>query len=98
MEHGEESILKILLDAIPENEFVTVHKLTCITGLDHRTINKYANLIIEIQQAHKIVKHPKGMRLLLRKHSHYSNAPQFEAIAAPDLMLLKNPAQMEEGD
>lgn len=90
MEHGEERILKLLLDAIPENESVTVHKLTCITGLDHRTINKYADLIIEIQQAHKVVKQPRGMRLLLRKHSHHSNSPQIEAIGAPDLMLLKN--------
>lgn len=93
MEHGEERILKLLLNAIPENEPVSVHKLTCISGLHHRTINKYVDLIIEIQESRKVVKQPKGMRLMIRKDAYHSNAPQMQDYGAQEMMLLKTRAR-----
>ena len=55
-----------LLDLIPE-ERVSVHQLTCKTGLDHRTIKKYLDLIIQIQNSKKIVKEQVGLRILVRR-------------------------------
>ena len=55
-----------LLDLIPE-ERVSVHQLTCKTGLDHRTIKKYLDLIIQIQNSKKIVKEQVGLRVLVRR-------------------------------
>jgi len=55
-----------LLELIPE-ESVSVHQLTCKTGLDHRTIKKYLDLIISIQEAKKIRKEQVGLRVLVRR-------------------------------
>ncbi len=55
-----------LLELIPE-ESVSVHQLTCKTGLDHRTIKKYLDLIITIQDWKKIRKEQVGLRVLVRR-------------------------------
>ena len=55
-----------LLELIPE-ESVSVHQLTCKTGLDHRTIKKYLDLIIAIQESKKIRKEQVGLRVLVRR-------------------------------
>ena len=56
-----------LMETIPEDEPVSVHQLTCRSGLDHRTIKKYLELIIAIQAARKIVKEQVGLRVLVKK-------------------------------
>lgn len=55
-----------LLELIPE-ESVSVHQLTCKTGLDHRTIKKYLDLISVIQNWKKIYKEQVGLRVLVRR-------------------------------
>ncbi|MFH1471766.1 MAG: hypothetical protein ABIF85_02615 [Nanoarchaeota archaeon] len=55
-----------LLEYIPE-EGVSVHQLTCKTYLDHRTIKKYIDLIIAIQNRKKIYKDQVGLRVLVRR-------------------------------
>jgi len=55
-----------LLELVPE-ESVSVHQLTCKTGLDHRTIKKYLDLIIAIQESKKIRKEQVGLRVLVRR-------------------------------
>jgi transcriptional antiterminator len=61
-----QDLLVKLLDLIPEDH-VSVHQLTCKTGLDHRTIKKYLDLIIQIQNSKKIVKEQVGLRVLVRR-------------------------------
>ncbi len=56
-----------LMEFIPEDQPVSVHQLTCRSGLDHRTIKKYLELIMEIQGARKIVKEQVGLRVLVKK-------------------------------
>ncbi|MBI5229597.1 hypothetical protein HY991_05785 [Candidatus Micrarchaeota archaeon] len=58
--HGPEKIVKLILDAIPE-EGVTVHKIVYRTGLDHRTVKKYLELMIAIQKTKAIVKEQAGL-------------------------------------
>ena len=55
-----------LLEMIP-SEGISVHQLTCKTCLDHRTIKKYLDLIITIQEAKKIRKEQVGLRVLVRR-------------------------------
>jgi hypothetical protein len=55
-----------LLEYIPEKG-VSVHQLTCKTRLDHRTIKKYIDLIIAIQNLKKIYKEQVGLRVLVRR-------------------------------
>ena len=59
-------VLKVLT-LIPQEETVSVHKLTRQTGFDHRTIEKYVNLIIAIQNSRKISKIQEGFRIVLKK-------------------------------
>ena len=59
-------IMVKLLDLIPEDH-VSVHQLTCKTGLDHRTIKKYLDLIARIQSSKKIIKEQVGLRVLVRR-------------------------------
>lgn len=56
-----------LMEYIPEDRPVTVHQLTCRSGLDHRTIKKYLDLIMEIQEARKVVKTQVGLRVVVKK-------------------------------
>ncbi|VVC03600.1 Uncharacterised protein [Candidatus Burarchaeum australiense] len=55
-----------MLELIPE-EGISVHQLTCITCLDHRTIKKYLDLIIRIQESKKIRKEQTGLRVVVRR-------------------------------
>ena len=64
--NGSTRVLKVLT-LIPQEESVSVHKLTCQTGFDHRTVEKYVDLIIEIQNSQKIRKVQEGFRILLKK-------------------------------
>ena len=62
-----ESIALKLMEHIPEGKTVTVHQLTCRSGLDHRTIKKYLNLIMDIQEARRIVTEQVGLRVVVKK-------------------------------
>ena len=59
-------LLVKVLDFIPE-EGMSLHQLTCRTGLDHRTIKRYLDLIIQIQTAKKILKEQTGFRVTVRR-------------------------------
>jgi predicted HTH transcriptional regulator len=63
-------LLMKLMEFIPEDKSVSVHQLTCRSGLDHRTIKKYLELIMAIQGARKIVKEQVGLRVLVKKEQH----------------------------
>ncbi len=63
----EEHILKRLLNSIPDDEDVSLRRLTSISGLNYRTITKYLELIVAIQDANKVVIKPKGMRFFVKK-------------------------------
>jgi len=63
---GAVRILRLLSEEIRE-EPLTVHQLVCRTGLDNRTIKKYLNLLIDIQNMPKIVKEEVGLRVTVRK-------------------------------
>ena len=62
-----ESLLLKLIENIPENEPVSVHQLTCKSGLNYRTIRKYLGLISEIQEARRVVREQIGLRIYVRK-------------------------------
>jgi len=63
--NGPETIVKLVMDAATE-EGVSVHQIVCRTGLDHRTVKKYVDLIIEIQAAQKLAKAQEGLRTLVK--------------------------------
>lgn len=63
----EESLVMKLIEHIPENQPISVHQLTCRSGLDHRTIKKYLGLIMEIQDARRVVKTQVGLRFMIKK-------------------------------
>jgi len=63
---GESLVMK-LMEYIPEDRPVTVHQLTCRSGLDHRTIKKYLNLIMDIQEARKVITEQVGLRVVVKK-------------------------------
>ncbi len=63
---GPDRIVRLLLDNISE-EGVSVHQIVCKTGLDHRTVKKYLDMITEIQATPKIIKELIGLRLAIRK-------------------------------
>ena len=65
---GPDKIVKLLFDAISD-EGVSVHQIVCRTGLDHRTVKKYVDLVIELQNAPKIIKQSVGLRVMVRKTS-----------------------------
>ena len=67
MAHVTEPVMKRLIDLIPEDRSVSVHSLTCKTGLNYRTLCKYVKLIVEIQNAHKVVQEHVGLRVLVRR-------------------------------
>lgn len=56
-----------LMENIPEDRAVSVHQLTCKSGLNNRTIKKCLQLIIDIQGARKVVKEQVGLRFLVKK-------------------------------
>ena len=63
--NGPETIVKLIFDNVTEDG-VSVHQIVCRTGLDHRTVKKYVDLIIGIQTSRKLVKAPEGLRVLVR--------------------------------
>ena len=56
-----------LFQSIPDNEPVTMHMLTCRSGLNYRTIRRYLDVIMEIQGSRKVVREVSGMRVLVKK-------------------------------
>ena len=56
-----------LIESIPEGEPVTLHTLTCRSGLNYRTIRRYLHVIMEIQQSRKVVREMIGMKVLVMK-------------------------------
>ena len=63
----EARFLMQVLESIPEGQPVSLHHLTCKSGLDHRTIKKYLEVILKIQNCHKVVKEYVGMRVFVKK-------------------------------
>ncbi|MCL6088744.1 MAG: hypothetical protein M1530_01100 [Candidatus Marsarchaeota archaeon] len=68
MAHVTEPVMKRLIDLIPDDKPVSVHSLTCKTGLNYRTLRKYVELIVEIQSARKVVQEQVGLRVLVRRN------------------------------
>lgn len=62
---SSDTMLK-LMDLIPEDS-ISVHQLTCKTGLDHRTVKKYIELITTIQGRQKIRKEQVGFRVVVKR-------------------------------
>lgn len=74
-EIGPERIVRLLLDNISE-EGVSVHQIVCKTGLDHRTVKKYLNMVVEIQATPKISKDLLGIYdFYLIVNSHCTDLP-----------------------
>jgi broad-specificity NMP kinase len=61
----DENLMVKLLDMIP-SESVSVHQLCCKTGIDHRTIKKYVQLIIRVQNSPRLKMETVGLRVLVR--------------------------------
>ena len=64
----DENLLVKLLDLIP-NENTSVHQLCCKTGIDHRTIKKYIQLIVYVQNSRKLRVETVGLRVLVRREN-----------------------------
>ncbi|HIG98641.1 TPA: hypothetical protein HA231_04425 [Candidatus Woesearchaeota archaeon] len=62
----DENLMVKLLDLIP-NENTSVHQLCCKTGIDHRTIKKYIQLIVHVQNSPRLKLEIVGLRVLVRK-------------------------------
>ena len=61
-----ENLMVKLLERMP-NEHTSVHKLCYMTGMDHRTIKKYVQLIILVQDSPRLRLEIVGFRVLVRK-------------------------------
>lgn len=57
-------LLKVL-GLIPE-EGVSLHQLTCKTGLDHRTVKKHLETILAIQNWKRVYKDNVGLRVVVK--------------------------------
>jgi hypothetical protein len=64
----DENLIVKLLELIPEQN-VSVHQLCCKTGIDHRTIKKYVQLIAKIQNSPRLKLETVGLRVLVRKEN-----------------------------
>jgi len=64
----DENLLVKLLDLIP-GESTSVHQLCCKTGIDHRTIKKYIQLIVYVQNSRKLRVETVGLRVLVRREN-----------------------------
>jgi len=72
-----ENFLMRVLENIPEGKPMSLLQLTRKSGLDHRTIRKYLQLIMEIQEGGKIVREHVGMRVFVKKdHSNRADGSQ----------------------
>ena len=59
--------MKNLIEVVPQDQGLSVHQLVLKTGLDHRTVKKHLDLIIDIQNMPKIEKKLVGLRILIQK-------------------------------
>jgi hypothetical protein len=64
----DENLMLKLLDLIP-SESVSVHQLCCKTGIDHRTIKKYIQLIVYVQNSRKLRVETVGLRVLVKREN-----------------------------
>ena len=62
--NGPEKIVKLVFDNVTEDG-VSVHQIVCRTSLDHRTVKKYVDLIIDIQRNHRLAKTQVGLRTVI---------------------------------
>jgi len=62
----DENLMVKLLELIP-NESTSVHQLCCKTGIDHRTIKKYIQLIVKVQNSPRLKLETVGLRVLVRR-------------------------------
>ena len=62
----DENLMVKFLELIPEKS-ISVHQLCCKTGMDHRTIKKYLELIIHVQNSPRLKMETVGLRVLVRK-------------------------------
>ena len=70
----EDTMMMKLLESIPDGEPVTLHTLTCRSGLNYRTIRRYLEVIMEIQNMHRVVREVNGMRVLVKKERKAAKA------------------------
>lgn len=59
--------MKNLIEVVPQDEGLSVHQLVLRTGLDPRTVVKYLDIIMDIQNMPKIEKRQVGLRILIQK-------------------------------
>ena len=64
----DENLMLKLLDLIT-SESVSVHQLCCKTGIDHRTIKKYIQLIVYVQNSRKLRVETVGLRVLVKREN-----------------------------
>ena len=57
-----------LLEMMSEKD-MTVHQLCCRTGSDYRTIKKYLNLIVYIQNSQRLKMETVGLRVIVRREN-----------------------------
>ena len=62
----DENLMVKLLELIPK-ENTSVHQLCCKTSIDHRTIKKYVQLILYIQNSQRLKIETVGLRVLVRR-------------------------------
>lgn len=65
---GECLVMRVM-ENIPDDKPITIHQLTCKSGLHHRTIRKYIDAIIAIQDDRKVVKSQIGLRVMVKRES-----------------------------
>ena len=77
----DENLMMKLLEMIPEQN-MSVHQICCRTGIDHRTVKKYIQLIIHVQNSQRLKLETVGLRVLVRREkpdsqkTHISEIPQ----------------------
>jgi len=64
----DENLMVKLLDLIP-SESTSVHQLCCKTSIDHRTIKKYIQLIVYVQNSPRLKIETVGLRVLVRREN-----------------------------
>jgi hypothetical protein len=60
------NVLVKLFELIPL-ENTSVHQICCKTGMDHRTVKKYLQLILYIQNSQRLKIETVGLRVLVRR-------------------------------
>ncbi len=61
----DENLVVKLLELV-SNEGMSVHQLCCKTGSDHRTIKKYIQLIMRVQDSPRLKLETIGLHVLVR--------------------------------